>query len=271
MITIITIVRNQQNFIEETIKSVLLQEVPNLEYIVIDGASTDGTLDVIHKYKDQISKIVSEKDDGIYDAINKGIKMAKFPIIGLINSSDIYVSGILQKVVEFYYKQPTDIVYGDILFREDELTESFMTVGHANHEKLNQSMSLFHPSTFISKNVYESFGLYDLKYSSASDYDFLLRLYLNNFRFRYFPEVVSVFRKGGMSGQANIIINLKENYLIRYRNLGFIASCKYLFSQLFSFTFFNLRRFFIVRVFGYKNFVIFKKIYRKGFKFRWLV
>jgi glycosyltransferase involved in cell wall biosynthesis len=268
MISIITIVRNQKDFIEETIKSVLLQNVPNLEYIIIDGASTDGTLEIINKYKDKISKIVSEKDDGIYDAINKGIRLANFPIIGLINSSDVYVSGILNKIVKFYYDSPKDVIYGDIMFREDELTESFMSFGIANHNKLDQYMSIYHPSTFISKYAYERVGLYNLKYSSASDYDLLLRLYLNNYSFSYFPEVVSVFRKGGMSGHSNFINNVKENYLIRVRNLGMLNSIKYLIKHLGLSIFFYSRRLLIIKVFGYKNFVNFKKFYNEGFKLK---
>lgn len=264
MISIITIVRNQEQYIEETIKSVIIQSVPDLEYIIIDGASSDGTLEIINKYKDKISIIISEKDNGIYDAINKGIKLAKYPLIGLLNSSDVYVPGILKKVVELFYDHPVDVMYGDIMFKEEELNEEFISIGIANHHALKHSMSIFHPSTFISKNTYKNFGTYNLLYESASDYDYLLRLYLNNLQFQYLPEIVTIFRKGGKSGSANFYLNLKENFQIRLRNLGFFQAYLFLLSHVSSYIYFNLRRKIIISLFGYNIFLKIKKTYQKN-------
>lgn len=263
MITIITIVRNQVHYIEETIKSVITQNVPDIEYIVIDGASTDGTLEVINKYKDNISIIISEKDNGIYDAINKGIKLAKHPIIGLINSSDVYVPGILQKVIKLFYDHQVDVIYGDIMFKEEELNENFISIGYANHHKLKKAMSIFHPSTFISKNTYIKFGTYNLVYESASDYDYLLRLYLNNFKFEYLPEIITIFRKGGKSGKDNFNLNLKENFHIRLRNLGIFKAYLFKVTHVSSYIYYNFRKKIVISLFGYNFFLKIKKIIKK--------
>ena len=116
-VSIITVVYNRADVIRDTIESVLSQTYKNIEYIIIDGASTDGTMDVVNEYKDKISKIISESDKGLYDAINKGIKEATGDVIGLIHSDDFYLDNlVVQRIVDTFKKENKDMLFADLLF-----------------------------------------------------------------------------------------------------------------------------------------------------------
>ena len=176
-ISVITVVLNAVKTIERTIKSVLSQKYENIEFIVIDGGSTDGTLDVIAKYQSHLSYFVSEPDDGIYDAMNKGIKKATGDLIGLLNADDWYEPEVLQVVADAYKRTSADIIYG----------RTFL-VDSQGIKRLRKDTSIFElwrgspacsQAIFISKKAYNSFGLYDTRYKIASDYDLLNRMLHN--------------------------------------------------------------------------------------------
>ncbi len=196
-VSIITVVYNGVYTIEQTIKSVINQNYSNIEYIIIDGASTDGTQELIQKYTKYIDIFISEEDEGLYYAMNKGISNASGEIIGILNSDDLYVNTAIAQVVDYYKKHKVDIVYGNALwFGGSEKTELYNC---SNIEELWYRMAIPHPATFVKKAIYEQYGLFNTKYRISADYDLMLRLYSQNLKFGHADEVITYFRRGGVS------------------------------------------------------------------------
>jgi len=185
LVSIITVVYNGEKKIEQAIQSVLGQSYKNIEYIIIDGGSKDGTMEIVKKYQDQL-RWISEKDEGISDAFNKGIKIASGEIIGIINADDWYENDAIEHVVKNF--QGNDVIYGDMRMWGNEKIE-FVVKG--NHEILKDEMTVNHPTVFIAKACYDKFGLFDKSYRCAMDYDLLLRLKVNNCRFKYVPKILA--------------------------------------------------------------------------------
>lgn len=200
-ISIITPVFNAVETIEKTILSVVTQEMDSeLEYIIVDGASKDESLEVINKYIDKIDVLISEKDQGVYDAMNKGIARTTGDIIGIINSDDWYNDGIL-KIVEEVFKEneDVDIVYSPINnYFEGKYLNTFIP---GDLENLVFKFTINHPSCFVKKSVYERVGLFDLSYSIAADYDFVLRAYTSGVKFHYIETPLVSYSLNGMSGK----------------------------------------------------------------------
>ena len=202
LVTVITVVYNGQEYLEDAIKSVIGQSYPNIEYIVIDGGSTDGTLDIIHQYKKQIDFWVSEKDDGIYDAMNKGLEVSTGEIIGILNSDDWYELDAVEKVVqEFIADKDLDLVYGAMnILNRDGSTES--TYGSKEGFSGIFSTPFNHPTCFFHKNVYRKIGLFDLQFPTAADYDFMLRFKRSAMKYHYIDTPLSNFRKVGVTSKS---------------------------------------------------------------------
>jgi glycosyltransferase involved in cell wall biosynthesis len=194
LVSVITVVLNGEKFIEETFKSVFAQSYKNIEYIVVDGGSKDDTLDIIKKNEDRIDFWISEKDQGIYYAMNKGITLATGEIIGILNADDHYSKDCVQHVVDAYLRTKADVIHGDIILITG--TQSRMKPDIAT---MNEKPSIFHPTCFVKKSVYQSIGAFDTRYRISSDYDFLLRCLKKGCTFHYVPEVLTYFRPGGMS------------------------------------------------------------------------
>lgn len=196
-ISIITVCLNSEQTIEQTIKSVIDQNDPDYEYIIIDGDSTDSTLDIIRKYQAYIAILISEPDKGIYDAMNKGIALASGDVIGIINSDDWYEPEILKTVRSCFQKSDAGVVYGRLHRVSENGTVS--TRIPTDIEKIRYEMEIPHPTVFIRKEIYEKYGAFQLKYKIASDYDLMLRLYILGVKFKYQDEVFSNFRLDGVS------------------------------------------------------------------------
>ena len=208
-ITIVTITFNSAATLDETIRSVTMQDYPALEYVIIDGGSTDGTLDIIQKYKDQIQVVVSEPDKGISDAFNKGIARATGEIIGIINSDDILLPGALQAVAEAYDPQ-VDVYSGLILFWNEETGETFPSYPDVKFDTLKLQYNVAHPARFIRKDAYQRFGLYcvDLRY--MMDIELLCRMYQQGAKFKLVEKPLAKFRIGGTTNDP--IYKKKEDY-----------------------------------------------------------
>lgn len=205
-ISIITPSYNSVKTIEQTIKSVINQSGVDLEYIIIDGGSTDGSLDIINKYPDQIAKVVSEKDYGIYDAMNKGVKLATGEIIGIINSDDFYFNeAVLAQVVFRFENEKIDACYGDIDYVDKNETSKIVRVWHAgeyNEKKLNNGWIPPHPAWFCRREVYEKYGLYRTDMKLAADYEFMLRcLKVHKIQVAYLNEPLVHMRNEGASSK----------------------------------------------------------------------
>lgn len=216
-ISIITITYNSGKTVEETINSVVSQEYPNLEYLIIDGASKDNTLDIVNKYKDRIDVIISEPDKGIADAFNKGIANATGEIIGIINSDDILLPGALRAVADAY-DPSVDVYRGGTVFWNPELnTNVSCAPGMTCSVEDKWGGGVNHPSTFITKRAYDKVGLYNTEYRFAMDVDMLYRLYNADLVFKKIDKDLTNFRLGG---ETNTLWTkkIKERYLMRRRN-----------------------------------------------------
>ncbi len=218
LFSIITVCYNSEKTIERTIKSVLNQINKDYEYIIIDGGSTDNTLNIVMQYEPSFEgklKYISEKDNGIYDAMNKGISMANGELIGLLNSDDYYEHDALE-IMNSKYETLDDkekkhlVMYG---FQRIVKDDKELAVELYSHENLDKQM-ISHPTCFVSRDTYKDFGLFNTKYKSASDYDFMMRLYhKTDTVFVPIYSVITNFERGGMSASG---VGQKETAMIRH-------------------------------------------------------
>lgn len=196
-ISVVTTAYNAVNTIETTIKSVLDQKYSNFEYIVVDAGSTDGTCERIKPFCNRLASYSSQRDGGISDGFNRGIKQATGELIILINADDRLAPDTLSKVAQFYVdKQFPDVIYGHLVETKDGRER---IVVPRSHEFLYEGMVFSHPSTAVKKSLYDKIGLYDVSYKFSMDYHFFLRAYLKGARFEYFPEVLAYFSAHGWS------------------------------------------------------------------------
>ncbi len=192
LISIITVVYNGEKHIEQTIQSVLNQTYNNIEYIIVDGGSTDGTLEIIKQYENQIDYWVSEKDDGIADAFNKGILQAQGEWIGIINADDWYELECCEVISQI---KEADFVFGTIRYWDKE--RSF--IDRAKPEIIYEDMRINHPTVFVRKELYDRVGLYDSTYKIAMDYDLILRLFETGKNYKNIEKVLANMRIEGVS------------------------------------------------------------------------
>lgn len=197
LVSIITVVYNGAKTIERTIQSVLGQSYKNIEYIIIDGLSSDGTQEIVEKYIDSIAYFVSEKDNGLYNAMNKGIQHATGDIIGIINSDDWYTDDAVEKVVDCFSNNEVELVYGKDIYVYPDGREELNQV--LPLETIWYQMSLPHPTVFVKKSIYEKFGVFNEEYKIGADYDLMLRLYNKQVKFGFIDDVLAYFRTGGLS------------------------------------------------------------------------
>ena len=213
-ISVVTIVRNDCAHIEETLKSVLDQSGDfDLEYVVIDGASDDGTVDILRRYEPRLSCLVSEKDSGIYNAMNKGIARCTGDVIGMINSGDRYLPGALALVADSFgkYGKLDRIFWGDVLYERLGRVRGF--------RERNLKIGAFapHPSMFVPRNIYERIGTYDEGLRLMGDYDFMYRaVNVEHIQPLYVPEPVAWYREDGLSDR-NVLKCLREELLVKLR------------------------------------------------------
>ncbi|MGA7104656.1 MAG: glycosyltransferase family 2 protein [Candidatus Deferrimicrobiaceae bacterium] len=198
LISVITVVYNSDKFLEEAIRSVFNQEYDNIEYLIIDGGSTDGTLDIIRKYQDRIDHWVSEPDNGIYDAMNKGIALASGDLIAFLNSDDRYEPGALEQVARAYVDQANqDVVIAgkwNLLFEDSDLV-----INASPSLRFHTGMPISHQAMVVPKKVYENHKGFNTAYRFAADLDLVVRLYVNKGRFLFIDAVIVSFRTFGAS------------------------------------------------------------------------
>lgn len=203
-VSIITVCYNSANTIETAIQSVLSQNYDNIEYIIVDGLSSDNTLQVIEPYKDKIAKVISEKDHGIYDAINKGIRAASGDLIGLLHSDDFLAnSDTISNIAKKIQQEKTDSIYADLQYIDKDDTNKVIrnwVSGEYQEGLFLKGWMPPHPTFYVKKWVYDTFGNYNLELKSAADYEFMLRvLHKRKISVTYLPELTVKMRVGGMS------------------------------------------------------------------------
>lgn len=203
-ISIITVCYNSAETIEDTIRSVIGQTHDDLEYIIIDGGSTDGTLQIIDKYKEKITKIISEKDQGIYDAMNKGLNLVTGEIVGIINSDDFYCDNMVLSKINKMFLQKIDACYGDLVYvHSQDITKvvRYWKAGEYSEKKIYRGWIMPHPVFFVKKEVYNKQGVFNLNFKIAADYELMLRFLFQGLKIKYISESLVCMREGGYSAK----------------------------------------------------------------------
>ncbi|MBT8036546.1 MAG: glycosyltransferase [Verrucomicrobiae bacterium] len=227
LISIITAVYNAEDTIAETIQSVREGGYDHYEHIIIDGGSTDGTLDVVRSMQHDRLRWVSEKDEGIYDAMNKGIGMAGGDYIATLNADDYYVPGALEEVARAIEKSNgASVVHGNIMYLKNG-REMIHTPPITKRVYNEIHMPSLHPATFIKSDVYERYGSYNLDYKIAADHDYLMNLYIHKEGFYYLNKVVTCMRWGGASIQQWKLQHKEQRKIHRKYGVAFMKRLQF--------------------------------------------
>jgi len=204
--SIITICFNSAETIEDSVRSILAQDYRDIEYVVIDGGSTDGTLDILAKYRSQISKFMSEPDDGMYDAMNKGLSFATGDIVGFLNADDFYANEkVIGRIVEAMQVNNVDCCYGDLEYvRRHNLGKTVRRWKSQPYRDglFERGWHPPHPTFFVKKDVFDKYGCFDLQYTISADYELMLR-FLKKYGLKscHIPDVLIKMRTGGKSNK----------------------------------------------------------------------
>lgn len=197
LISIVTIIFNGEKTLEQTIQSVLNQTYNNIEYIIVDGGSTDGTIDILRKYDNKIAYWMSEPDKGIGDAFNKGITTSTGEIIGLINADDWYSAKGVETVMNEYLKKGQHIYHAKLQYWNSDMKPYYVFSG--DDEKILKRGTINHPTVFVPKKIYEEIGLFNINFKNAVDYEWLIRAKLKGIKFHYIDQVIANMRLEGNS------------------------------------------------------------------------
>lgn len=214
-ISIITVVFNGEKTIARAVESIYSQRGVEIEHIVIDGASTDGTLSVLKQFQDNIALLISEPDQGIYDAMNKGIKLATGEIIGILNADDYYVNqSILHQVCDEFKSHNVEAVFGDVEYFDAENQARVTRVYRSSvfhPKKLARGVMPAHPALFLRREVYDRYGLFNIGFKIAGDFDLIARIFKSgDLRYSYIPGTLTRMQNGGISTQglrSTILLN----------------------------------------------------------------
>jgi glycosyltransferase involved in cell wall biosynthesis len=197
LVSIITVVRNGEKTLEQTVQSVLNQTYANIEYIIIDGGSKDGTLDIVRKYEDKIAYWMSETDNGISDAFNKGIASSTGELVGIINADDWYSVNAVETIVNYYLKNSDCIYHAKLQYWDSAMNPYYIFSG--DDEKILRRGTINHPTVFVPRKIYEEIGSFNISFKNAVDYEWLLRAKLRGKRFYFIDQVISDMRLEGKS------------------------------------------------------------------------
>jgi glycosyltransferase involved in cell wall biosynthesis len=222
-VSIITVVHNGRSTIEDAILSVISQTHSNKEHIIIDGGSTDGTLGLIKKYRDRLAHVISEHDRGIYDAMNKGVKLADGNIIGFLNSDDVYSHNrVLSDVVYSMERNNLDCVFGDLAYVHPNNPNRIIRYYSSKDfkpSKLTIGCMPAHPTLFFKKYIYKKYGLFKIDYQIAGDFEYVARVFTKGaIRFAYIPKVMVKMKIGGASTKS-----LRSNWIL---NREILRACR---------------------------------------------
>lgn len=239
-VSIVTVCFNSAPTIEDTILSVAGQQGVEVEHIIVDGASTDGTVDIIKKHK-SVTRFVSERDKGIYDAMNKGIALATGDVIGTLNADDFYADNhVLESVAKVFTNSVREACYGDLIYVSQENKEK--TIRYWRSRKyvyglFKTGWMPAHPTFFARKNVYEKLGGFNLNYKIAADFELLFRfIEQNRLNVEYLPKVLVKMRLGGTTNKnlSNVVKQNKEIIAILARHYKDFSLMKFFFNKLFN-------------------------------------
>lgn len=235
-ISIVTIVFNNVKTIKDAIDSVLSQTYSDIEYIIIDGKSTDGTVEIIQSYGSKINKFVSESDNGIYDAMNKGLKLATGDVIGILNSDDFYISNhVIDKVIKEFEENNVDSIFADLVYvKSDNLNKvvRYYDSSRCFPENFKKALYPAHPTFFVKKEIYDKYGVFRTDYKIAADFDLMARfLCTHKISYAYLKEPIIKMRVGGVSTSLkSLYINSLEQLRVCREN-GIDTNLLYILSK----------------------------------------
>lgn len=249
-ISVITVVYNRVHTVEKAIQSVLRQDYPNVEYVVVDGGSTDGTLAILHRYMDRIQQFVSGPDEGLYDALNKGIRLATGDVVGILHADDWFAGeGILSAISRAFAAEPSpEAVYGDIAFIKagtEQRVVRYYSSARFTPSLLNRGYIPAHPSFFCRRDCFERYGYYKTHYEIAADYELFLRFFtVHQLKAAYLPLRVTNMNPGGKSTSGlQSTLRINREILQACRENGVRTN----YFKLYSRYFFKWSEFFIQR------------------------
>lgn len=232
LLSIITVVYNSADTILAALESVLTQEGANYELIVIDGGSTDGTLEVLNRYADRINVLVSEPDLGIYDALNKGLRRARGEAVGFLHSDDMFAnSTVLATISAAFQNEDVDALYGDLIYvskLDPSKVIRYWKAGEFSMSRLRRGWMPPHPTFYVRRSFYVKYGGFNIDYRISADYECMLRLLkLLDLRVTYIPRVLVMMRTGGASNRTlrNLFIKSREDYkALRSSGIGGVGA-----------------------------------------------
>jgi glycosyltransferase involved in cell wall biosynthesis len=235
--SIITVVYNRKATIERTVQSVLEQDYPNIEYIVIDGGSTDGSVDVVNKYSASIDVFISEPDGGMYDALNKGIRLATGDVIGILHSDDVFANAnIVTLIANHFLQSNIDGMYADVAFVRAGVPNKvirYVRSAKFSIKKFKFGFMPAHPTFFCKKKIFETHGFYRTDLEIAADFDLMVRfLQEKNINVSYLPLLVTKMNLGGKSTsgvRSTLTINKEINKILKEKKIS--SSYIYLYSR----------------------------------------
>lgn len=232
-VSIITVTYNSEPYLEETIKSVLSQNYENIEYIIVDGISTDNTLEIINKYRAYIDNVIVEKDKSMYDAINKGLKISTGDIIAILNSDDMIAdNNVISKIVDVMSDVNISGCYSNVinLYDNKKINKRVFNIGFNDYLISGKGTFIPHTSLYLKRSVFEKVGLYNLDYKYAADYDFIIRV-LNKYKLKHIDEYLFLFRRHSGSITASGKIKEERELINKFylRNFNYYYRIKRFF------------------------------------------
>jgi glycosyltransferase involved in cell wall biosynthesis len=252
-ISVITVCYNSVKTIRDTIESVIGQTYSDIEYIIVDGGSTDGTVAIISSYGTKISRFISEPDRGIYDAMNKGLKLSTGDVAGILNADDFFnTDTIIAKIATEFSNNDIDALYGDVEFiKSDKIGKivRYYSSKKFNTERFRYGFMPAHPSFYVKREYYEKFGYYKVDYKIGADFDLLIRfLYINKLKYKYLEMPFVTMRTGGASNKT-----LKSIFTL---NREIVRSCR---ENGISTNYFNIYSKYFIKQFEFMNNSVSKK------------
>ena len=217
LISVVTAVLDAEATLERTVRSVIEQDYDNLEYIIVDGGSRDNTVPIIHRHQSAIDYWSSAPDEGLYDAMNRGIELARGDLIGIVNADDWYAEGALRLVAQTFLERGEAVVHGAMSMVPADPGRRFVSAAPERLGKLRKGMVVNHPTVFVPKSIYRKFGVFDTSYRIAADWDLMVRLWRAGVRFCPIPRVLANFSLGGISYRYDRR-QVEEKRLIRVKN-----------------------------------------------------
>lgn len=261
LISVVTVVYNGEQFLEETILSVINQTYDNVEYIIIDGGSTDGTLDIIKKYDHAIDYWVSENDKGIYDAMNKGICVSLGQVVSILNCADLFLTDALSEVSIFFSSDKKLSVLTGAIIKYDNFHEFNLYTDEENFNSLiNYTMPCNHPATFVPLKVYKCFGLFNSFFKICGDYDLIYRFHFSGVKFYHSDFLFVRMQLGGVSEKYDSVFKRSiEHFIIRKNRINFALN----FSQALRLYIVESVKFLLKVLVGKKVLFVYRKLRHK--------